>query len=213
MPVFSGKSIKKKPLAARVEDLKNVTFQAKVGSYFQKTERVVVTLVQALGGDQHAQRAALLCKCDLTTDMLKEFTDLQGIVGGLYAKAQGEPEEVWRAIYDHYKPVSMDGPIPSTREGLLACPGRQVGHSNLLFQRSGVVPTGSKDPFALRRAAQGLVRIIVEGRLTGPLPLDDEQLREFLRDRVEYYFRDVRGFAYDPKSAPAWPLVGTSYLS
>jgi glycyl-tRNA synthetase beta chain len=185
----------KKPLAARVEDLKNVTFQAKVGSYFQKTERVVA-LVQALGGDQHAQRAALLCKCDLTTDMLKEFTDLQGIVGGLYAKAQGEPEEVWRAIYDHYKPVSMDGPIPSTREGLLVALADKWDTLISCF-KVGMIPTGSKDPFALRRAAQGLVRIIVEGRLTGPLPLDDEQLREFLRDRVEYYFRDVRGFAYD----------------
>ena len=185
----------KKKLADRVEDLKNVTFQAKVGSYFQKTERVVA-LVKEFGGDLNAQRAALLCKCDLTTDMVKEFTDLQGIVGGLYAKEQGEAEEVWRAVYEHYKPVGMDGPIPSTREGLLVSFADKWDTLTSCF-KVGLIPTGSKDPFALRRAAQGLVRIVVEGRLPGPIKTDDEQLREFLRDRVEYYFRDVRRFAYD----------------
>ena len=89
---FFWQQDQKKKLEDRVADLKNVTFQAKVGSYFEKTQRVV-ELVKQLGGNQHAQRAALLCKCDLTTDMVKEFTDLQGIVGGLYAKAQGEPQE------------------------------------------------------------------------------------------------------------------------
>jgi glycyl-tRNA synthetase beta chain len=189
---FFWQQDQKKKLADRVEDLKNVTFQAKVGSYFQKTERIV-----ALVGDYpNTQRAALLCKCDLTTDMVKEFTDLQGIVGGLYAKAQGEPEAVWRAIYDHYQPLSMDGPIPSTREGLLVAFADKWDTLTSCF-KVGLVPTGSKDPFALRRAAQGLVRIIVEGKLQSPIQTDDEQLREFLRDRVEYYFRDVRGFAYD----------------
>jgi len=182
----------KKPLAARVEDLKNVTFQAKVGSYFQKTERVVALV----GDDPIAKRAALLCKCDLTTDMVKEFTDLQGIVGGLYAKAQNEPKEVWQAIYDHYKPLSMDGEIPSTAEGRLLSLADKWDTLTSCFN-VGMIPTGSKDPFALRRAAQGAVRIIVEGKLPFRLETDDAQLREFLRDRVEYYFRDVRGFAYD----------------
>jgi glycyl-tRNA synthetase beta chain len=182
----------KKPLAARVEDLKNVTFQAKVGSYFQKTERVVALV----GDDPIAKRAALLCKCDLTTDMVKEFTDLQGIVGGLYAKAQNEPKEVWQAIYDHYKPLSMDGEIPSTAEGRLLSLADKWDTLTSCFN-VGMIPTGSKDPFALRRAAQGVVRIIVEGKLPFRLETADAQLREFLRDRVEYYFRDVRGFAYD----------------
>jgi glycyl-tRNA synthetase beta chain len=97
-----------------VADLAHVTFQAKLGSYLEKTDRVV-DLVKELGGNQHAQRAAKLSKCDLTTEMVKEFTDLQGIVGGLYARAQGEPEPVWRAIYEHYKPLSMDDSIPETR--------------------------------------------------------------------------------------------------
>ncbi len=110
---FFWEQDQKKKLEDRVEDLKNVTFQAKLGSYYEKTQRVV-ELVRQLGGNE---RAALLCKCDLTTDMVKEFTDLQGIVGGLYARAQGEPEEVAQAIYDHYKPLSMEDEIPSTHAG------------------------------------------------------------------------------------------------
>jgi glycyl-tRNA synthetase beta chain len=128
--------------------------------------------------------------------MVKEFTDLQGIIGGLYAKSQGEPEPVWRAIYDHYKPLSMEGEIPSTKEGRLLSLADKIDTLRECF-KVGLVPTGSRDPFALRRAAQGVVRIIVEGRVPFPLETDDPQLHEFLRDRVEYYFRDVRGFAYD----------------
>jgi glycyl-tRNA synthetase beta chain len=186
----------KKPLAARVEDLKNVTFQAKVGSYFQKTERLVA-LVQELGGDQHAQRAALLCKCDLTTDMVKEFTDLQGIVGGLYAKAQDEPEEVWRAIYDHYKPLSMEDAVPSTLNGCLLSVSDKWDTLTECF-KVGMAPTGSRDPFGLRRAAQGVVRLIVEGKVHFKFhEMEDAELLLFMRERIEYYFRDVRGFAYD----------------
>jgi glycyl-tRNA synthetase beta chain len=178
----------KKPLVARLEDLKTVTFQAKLGSYYDKTQRVV-ELVKQLGGNE---RAALLAKCDLTTDMVKEFTDLQGIVGGLYARAQGEPEEVARAIYDHYKPLSMEDEIPSTAAGrILSLADKYDTLVECL--KVGMTPTGSKDPFGLRRAAQGIVRIIVEGRVTPAPHLEGE----FLRDRVEYYFRDVRGFAYD----------------
>ena len=182
----------KKKLADRVDDLKNVTFQAKVGSYYEKTQRIV----EQVRGNPHAERAALLSKCDLTTDMVKEFTDLQGIVGGLYAKAQGEPESVWRAIYDHYKPLSMDGEIPSTAEGRLLSLADKWGTLTECF-RVGLIPTGSKDPFALRRAAQGVVRIVVEGQMKFRFPNANDELREFMRDRIEYYFRDVRGFAYD----------------
>jgi glycyl-tRNA synthetase beta chain len=177
----------KKALAARVEDLKTVTFQAKLGSYYDKTRRVVA-LVKQLGGNE---RAALLCKCDLTTDMVKEFTDLQGIVGGLYARAQGETEEVAQAIYDHYRPLSMEDEIPSTEAGrILSLADKWDTLTECL--KVGMTPTGSRDPFGLRRAAQGIVRLIVEGLVKAP-PLEGE----FMRDRVEYYFRDVRGFAYD----------------
>jgi glycyl-tRNA synthetase beta chain len=178
----------KKKLENRLEDLKSVTFQAKLGSYYEKTQRVV-ELVKHLGGNE---RAALLCKCDLTTDMVKEFTDLQGIVGGLYARAQDEGEEVAQAIYEHYRPLSMDDEIPYTHAGrILSLADKWDTLVECL--RVGMTPTGSRDPFGLRRAAQGIVRIIVEGRVQHVPPLEGE----FLRDRVEYYFRDVRGFAYD----------------
>jgi len=182
----------KKKLEDRLDDLKTVTFQAKLGSYYDKTLRVV-ELVKQFGGNE---RAALLAKCDLTTDMVKEFTDLQGIVGGLYARAQGEPEEVWRAIYDHYKPLSMEDQIPSTHAGrILSLADKYDTLAECL--KVGMTPTGSKDPFGLRRAAQGVVRIIVEGNLTFTFPGAGPELSGFMRDRVEYYFRDVRGFAYD----------------
>ena len=189
-------------LADRVEDLGKVTFQAKLGSYLQKTHRVV-DLVKELGGNADAQRAALLCKSDLTTEMVKEFTDLQGIVGGLYAKVQGEPEGVWRAVYDHYKPLSMEDTVPSTQEGLIVALADKLDTLRGCFA-IGLVPTGSKDPFALRRAAQGVVKVLVEGKLR--IGLDqliggNDALREFMLDRVRYYFREVRGFKYDEVNA------------
>jgi glycyl-tRNA synthetase beta chain len=188
----------KKKLAERVEDLAHVTFQAKVGSYLEKTHRVVA-LVKELGGNAHAQRAGLLAKCDLTTEMVKEFTDLQGIVGGLYAKEQGEPEPVWRAIYEHYKPLSMEDSIPSTPEGRLIALADKLDTLRECF-RVGLMPSGSRDPFALRRAAQGAIRILVEGNIALPFS-ETGELREFLVDRIRYYFREVRGFHYDEVNA------------
>jgi glycyl-tRNA synthetase beta chain len=182
----------KKKLEDRLEDLKTVTFQAKLGSYYEKTQRVIAQVKQ-LGGNE---RAALLAKCDLTTDMVKEFTDLQGIVGGLYARAQGETEEVAQAIYDHYKPLSMEDEIPSTHAGRLLSLADKWDTLVECF-KVGMAPTGSRDPFGLRRTAQGIVRIIVEGQMKFDFPGMGPELSEFMRDRIEYYFRDVRGFAYD----------------
>jgi glycyl-tRNA synthetase beta chain len=189
-----------KKLADRVADLSHVTFQAKLGSYLEKTERIV-KLVDELGGNAHAQRAAYLCKADLTTEMVKEFTDLQGQVGGLYARHQGEPEPVAQAVYDHYKPLSMEGEIPSTHEGQLVALADKLDTLRECF-RVGLAPTGSKDPFALRRAAQGVVRILVEARLRYILrDLASGELLDFLMDRIKYYFREVRGFKYDEVNA------------
>ena len=188
----------KKTLADRLPDLAHVTFQAKVGSYLEKTDRVVA-LTRELGGNEHAQRAALLAKCDLTTDMVKEFTDLQGIVGGLYAKEQGEPEQVSRAIYEHYKPVSMEDSIPSTPEARILALADKLDTLRECF-RVGLMPSGSRDPFALRRAAQGVIRILVEGGIALPFA-ETGELREFLIDRIRYYFREVRGFRYDEINA------------
>ncbi|MEO8658581.1 MAG: glycine--tRNA ligase subunit beta [Bryobacteraceae bacterium] len=183
-----------KKLADRVDDLKNVTFQAKLGSYYDKSQRVVA-LIKELGGGEDAQRAALLAKCDLTCEMVKEFTELQGIVGGLYARHQGETEEVALAIYDQYKPESMEDALPGTVNGQLLSLADKLDTLRGCFA-IGLMPSGSKDPFALRRAAQGIVRILAEGQLNIPVPTDGE-LGTFFRDRIEYYFREVRKFPYD----------------
>ncbi|MGO9096776.1 MAG: glycine--tRNA ligase subunit beta [Bryobacteraceae bacterium] len=196
-----------KPLARRVADLAHVTFQTKLGSYLDKTKRVVKLSKQlsklAKMDGSPAERAALLAKCDLTTDMVKELTELQGVVGGLYARAQGEPEEVWRAIYEQYKPESMEDSIPATPAGRVLALSDKLDTLQGCF-RVGLVPTGSRDPFALRRAAQGVVKILVEGKLGLPLGKllgKDPALAEFFLDRVKHYFREVRGFAYDEVNA------------
>jgi glycyl-tRNA synthetase beta chain len=189
-----------KKLADRVEDLKNVTFQAKLGSYYEKTTRVVA-LVKELGGNEHAQRAALLAKCDLTTEMVKEFTDLQGIIGGLYAKAQGESDAVEDAIYEHYMPQSMKDDIPHTPSGQILALADKLDTLRGCFG-VGLAPTGSKDPFGLRRAAQGAIRILAEGELDHELDsLVSGELRAFLLERIEYYFREIRGYKYDEVKA------------
>ena len=197
-----------KRLADRVPDLAKVTFQAKLGSYLEKTNRVAA-LVKELGGNENAQRAALLLKCDLTTEMVKEFTDLQGVVGGLYAKAQGEPESVWRAIYEHYKPVGMEDSIPETREGQIVALADKLDTLRECF-RIGLIPSGSKDPFALRRAAQGVVKILVDAKLDYRMDaIATSELRAFLLERIQYYFREIRGFKYDEVNAVLAPGCGT----
>jgi glycyl-tRNA synthetase beta chain len=199
---FFWETDRKKTLAGRKPDLAHVTFQAKLGTYLEKTERVV-ELVKELGGDADAARAAELLKCDLTTELVKEFTELQGVVGGLYARADGESEAVWQAVYDHYKPESMDDAIPRGRTGQLVSLADKLDTLRGCF-RVGMIPSGSRDPFALRRAAQGVVRILVEGKLE--LKLQDfldgnQELMAFFADRVRFYFKDHRGFAYDEVNA------------
>ena len=164
---FFWETDQKKKLADRVEDLKAVTFLKDLkeqGSYHHKVERMLAML----SGDAHAARAAELSKCDLTTELVKEFTELQGVVGGLYARVQGEPEPVWQAIYDHYKPESMEDAIPRNRAGQMVSIADKIDTLRSCFS-VGLVPTGSRDPYALRRAAQGVVRILVEGEVEIPL--------------------------------------------
>ena len=204
---FFWETDQKKRLADRKPDLAYVTFQAKLGSYLEKTERIVGLARQLASdggvGDEYATRAAELCKCDLTTELVREFTELQGIVGGLYARAQGEPEDVWKAIYDHYKPESTEDSIPRNRAGQIVAVADKLDTLRGCFQ-AGLIPTGSRDPFALRRAAQGVVKILVEGHWEIPV-IDflggDHQLRAFLEDRVKFYLREIRGFQYDEVNA------------
>ena len=202
-----------KKLADRIDDLAKVTFHAQLGSYRDKTMRVVDLARQlaAHAPGKVLERAALLCKTDLTTDMVKEFPELQGQVGGLYAAAQGEEDAVATAIYDHYKPLSMDDSIPRTLEGQIVSIADKLDTLRECF-RIGLIPTGSKDPFALRRAAQGVVKILFDRRL--PLELakfvdDVPELGPFMKERVSYYLRDVLGYAYDEVNAVLVPPVTT----
>jgi glycyl-tRNA synthetase beta chain len=209
----------KTPLVDRVESLKNVTFQKELGSYYWKTEanqavvRALAAQVKAAGVifDEAALfKAVELAKTDLTTELVKEFTELQGVIGGLYAKAQGLGDVVAQAVYAQYTPASTDDAIPGTVEGQLLGLADRIQTITAMFG-IGSAPTGSKDPFALRRAANAIVKILAESGL--PLTLDDvvgsssveganrEQAAAFLRERLSFYLKDVRGFAYDVVNA------------
>jgi glycyl-tRNA synthetase beta chain len=210
----------KKPLVDRVESLKNVTFQKELGSYHWKTEEnrhVAYNLAQKLNSDYNISfnlfpvtTAVNLAKTDLTTELVKEFTELQGVIGGLYAKAQGLGDDIAIAIYDQYKPASTEDSIPRNREGQLLGLADRIQTIAAMFG-IGNAPTGSKDPFALRRAANAIVKILAESGL--PLTLADvvgssgvegtnrDQVAAFLSERLSFYLKDVRGFAYDVVSA------------
>ena len=227
----------KKPLVDRVESLDNVTFQKELGSYAWKTRNnwaaaeklATTTLSRGIKVDEAALRKATeIAKTDLTTELVKEFTELQGIIGGLYARAQGHGESVAQAIYDQYTPASIEDRIPKTVEGQLFGIADRIQTIVAMFG-IGMAPTGSKDPFALRRAANAIVKILAESGLpltltdvldsyTGIVYADkdnkridisrdidsDETLlsvRAFLRERLNFYLKDVRGFAYDVVSA------------
>src|SRR5437764_3529979 len=156
---FLYESDRRRPLAERVEQLSHLQFHEKLGDYRAKTERIV-SIVKAMGGDDDAVAAARLCKTDLVTEMVKEFTELQGRIGGIYAREEGQPEAVWQAIYDHYLPVNVDDPLPRNVAGATISLADRFD-TLVGFFRIGAKPTGSKDPFALRRAAQGAVQILL----------------------------------------------------
>src|SRR5262249_3843133 len=149
---FFWETDQKKKLADRVPDLGHVTFQARLGRYLEKTARMA-KLVKEMGGDAQAFRAAELSKCDITTKLVKEVPELQGVVGGVYARVQGEREAVWQAIYDHYRPESMDDVMPRNLAGRMVSLADKLDTLRGCFS-IGLIPSGSRDPFALRRAAQ-----------------------------------------------------------
>jgi glycyl-tRNA synthetase beta chain len=209
----------KLPLEQRLEKLKTVTFQRDLGSYFSKTESNLL-MAKALGAAvaargislDHAalEQAVLLAKTDLTTELVKEFTELQGIVGGLYARAQGLGEPVAQAIYAQYLPAAIEDPIPVTAEGQILGLADRLATIAEMFA-IGLEPSGSKDPFALRRAANGIIKILAESGLPLTLAaLESMALKSlpragavstFLRERLDFYLREVRGFAYDVVNA------------
>ncbi|HYC58927.1 MAG TPA: glycine--tRNA ligase subunit beta, partial [Thermoanaerobaculia bacterium] len=154
----------RKKLEERLEQLSHLQFQEKLGNYREKTERIeriARGICEAAGiDDADAAMAARLCKSDLVTEMVKEFTDLQGRIGGIYAREEGLPENVWQAIYDHYQPVSIDDALPRNRTGAVVSLADRID-TLVGFFSVGSKPTGSKDPFGLRRAAQGVAQILL----------------------------------------------------
>ena len=233
---FFWETDQKRSLLERLDLLKHVTFQKDLGSYYEKTlrvQRLCSWLSEIL--KQHGMtvrpgvihKAACLAKTDLTTELVKEFTELQGIVGGLYARVQpldsSLPEATRMAIadviYDHYKPESTDDNVPRSTEGAVLSIADKADTIAGMFAL-GMVPSGSKDPFALRRQTNAIVKVIAEKKL--PLRLNDmmhdaragyqkseaekkfvndavfsESVRIFFRERLEFYLKDVRGYAYD----------------
>ena len=207
------------PLEQRLEKLKTVTFQRDLGSYFTKTETNLL-MAKALAGALAAQgialdhpaleQAVLLAKTDLTTELVKEFTELQGIVGGLYARAQGLGEVVAQAIYSQYLPAGVEDPIPATVEGQILGLADRTATIAEMFA-IGLEPSGSKDPFALRRAANGVIKILAESGLPLTIAALDRIAQEslpragalsgFLKERLDFYLREVRGYAYDVVNA------------
>ena len=175
---FFWETDKKTPLVERVERLKTLMFQQQLGSVFDKSQRLQ-SIAGFIAGEigasvSAAERAALLAKADLVTDMVCEFTDLQGIAGHYYALADGESESVAAAILEQYKPAGAGDDLPQAREGMALALADRLDNLSGLFG-IGQPPSGTKDPFALRRAAVGVLRILVERKL----PLDLVTLVEF----------------------------------
>ncbi|MCW9017204.1 MAG: glycine--tRNA ligase subunit beta, partial [Kangiellaceae bacterium] len=158
----------KKKLESYVDKLKTIVFQNKLGTLFDKTERVrdlSKVIAHSLGFDQDlADRAAQLCKCDLMTDMVYEFPDLQGIMGRYYATNDNEPSDVAAAMDEIYMPRFAGDELPSTETGLVLALAERLDTLVGIFG-IGQIPTGAKDPFALRRAALGVIRLISEKQL------------------------------------------------
>lgn len=180
---FFWEADRKMPLASRVADLETVLFHKVLGSYKAKSERIE-RLAQWIASEafrqpaevaSQAAQAARLAKADLTTDMVKELTELQGMMGGIYAREEGMPEEIWKAIYYQYLPVSVEADAPPTGAdlGKAAVTWAAVSLADKLdtvvgLFAAGEKPTGSRDPYGLRRAAHGVFRVLVDLKeLTG----------------------------------------------
>ena len=176
---------RKKPMKERVNDLKKIIFHEKLGNYFEKKERIK-SLVEFLVNELKLSRiknfvleAAELAKVDLTTEMVKEFPNLQGKIGGLYLKEEGYPEEVWLAVYEHYQPLSTEDKSPVTITGALLSISDKID-SLVGSIGIGLEATGSKDPFGLKRLAIGVCKTIIDNSLSF-------SLHKFVNKAIELY--------------------------
>ncbi len=159
----------KQPLASRQEKLANMVFQAQLGTLWDKSERIArlaVEIARLNNGDEAAaKQAGLLAKCDLTSELVGEFPELQGIAGTYYAKLEGLSDEVANAISDQYLPRFAGDKLPQTRTGVALALADRLDTLVGIFG-IGQAPTGNKDPFSLRRAAIGILRLLIENKLT-----------------------------------------------
>ncbi|HVY61784.1 MAG TPA: glycine--tRNA ligase subunit beta, partial [Planctomycetota bacterium] len=212
----------KRTLAERVETLKGIVFQEKLGTMLQKTERLekladhIAEVLQYAPADREAaKRAARLAKADLTTELVKEFPELQGGIGAKYAALQGEKPEVAEAIREQYLPRFAGDELPKTRAGIALSLAEKLDNIAGFFSL-GLTPTGSTDPYALRRQAAGVVRIFLERQIPegearfvafacAPFAPKDTAPPEyrgafaimmFLADRAKQAFADA-GYRYD----------------
>jgi glycyl-tRNA synthetase beta chain len=205
---FFWQTDRKQPLIERLDKLKTIVFQNKLGTVFDKSSRVAILaqhISQQIGGDEdYAERAALLAKCDLVTEMVGEFPDLQGIMGRYYAQLDGEAAEVCDAIDEQYMPRFAGDSLPKTKTGQAVSLAEKLDTLVGLFA-IGQPPTGVKDPFALRRASLGVLRTIIENKLTLDLAeLVNVALASFKEITSEeeaaeqvltYLFERLRGYA------------------
>ena len=162
--VFFFNEDTKKPLADYVEDLKGITFQKGMGSMYDKAQRLVKLSKLMVGNNPTVERTAFLAKADLTTNLVFEFTELQGFIGADYARVSGEPDCVCEGIKEHYFPLNADGEIAVTTEGQIVGIADKIDTICAVFAE-GKKPTGSSDPLGVRRAALGVIRTILANDL------------------------------------------------
>lgn len=209
---FFFENDKKNSLESRCEKLKSIVFQQQLGTVYQKSQRnaqLASHIAELIGGDQEkAQRAATLAKSDLVTDMVFEFTDLQGLMGYHYALNDGENPEVAQAINEQYLPKFAGDELPESKTGIALALADRFDTLTGMFG-IGQPPTGSKDPFALRRASLGVLRIIIEKGLNldlqqlvtlaveqhSAIAADDQskvisQVVNFMLERLRAYYED-----------------------
>jgi glycyl-tRNA synthetase beta chain len=165
------------------ERLGAITFFAGAGSFAEKSERVA-KLVERLGGGDASLEAARLAKADQGSELVREFPELEGYIGAEYARLAGYPDAVTKAIEEQYLPDAAGGPLPQTEPGKVLAAADKLDTLRVAFEL-GHKPSGSRDPYGLRRAAIGLVRLALEGGLTIDRELLPEELREFVEERLE----------------------------
>jgi glycyl-tRNA synthetase beta chain len=189
---------RKRTLESRVDDLKGIVFHAKLGTQAERVariEKLAGEIAGKIGADvQKAQRAARLAKADLTTGVVGEFPELQGVMGRYYALHDKDDAGVADAIRDHYKPVGPSDAVPSDKIAIAVALADKLDALTGFFA-AGEKPTGSGDPFALRRAALGIIRILLENRLRLPLTGTDELLA-FFADRLKVALKE-KGTRHD----------------